>query len=56
MTDDEDDLVEARRNGVMDGVVHQNFAVGTDSGQLLDAAAVARADTGSHDNQSCFHY
>ena len=53
--DDKDDLVKAGLDGVVDGVVHQDLAVGAHRRQLLDAAAVAGADAGRHNDQCCFH-
>ena len=53
--DDEHDLVETGFDGVVDGVVHQDLAVGAHGGKLFDAAAVAGADSGGHNNQCSFH-
>ena len=55
MTDDKDDLVETGFDGVMDGVIHDDLAVGAYGRQLLDAAAVTRADARRHNNQGGFH-
>ena len=55
VTDDEDDLVKAGLDGIVDGIVHDDLAVGADSRQLFDAAAEAGADAGRHDYQCRFH-
>lgn len=39
----------------MNGIVHDDLAVGTDGSQLFDAAAEAGADTGGHNHQCSFH-
>ena len=52
--DDEHHLGKARADRVVDGVFHQNFAVGTDAVYLL-AAAVARAHARRHNDQCRFH-
>ena len=41
VADDKDDLVKTGLDGVMNGIVHDDLAVGTDGGQLFDAAAEA---------------
>jgi len=55
LADDENNAAKAGGNGVMDGIIHDDFAVHANRRQLLDAAAKARADTGSHDEQCGFH-
>ena len=55
VADDKDNLVKPGFDGIMDGVIHDDLAVGADSGQLLDAAAKAGADAGCHNAQCCFH-
>ena len=39
VADDEHDLVKARFDGVVDGIIHDDLAVGAHGRQLLDAAA-----------------
>ena len=55
LADDEHDLVEPGLDGIMDGKIHDDLAVGADSGQLFDTAAEPGTDAGSHDDQSSFH-
>ena len=55
VADDKDDLVKAGLDRVMNGIVHDDLAVGTHSRQLFDAAAEAGANACSHNNQSSFH-
>ena len=55
VADDKDDLVKTGLDGVMNGIVHDDLAVGTDGSQLFDAAAEAGADTGGHNHQCSFH-
>ena len=52
--DDEYDLIEARGNGIVNGVVHNDVPGAVNAGQLLDAATKPTADTGCHDNESSF--
>ena len=52
--DDEHHLAEARPEGVVDGVLHENFPVGADAVHLL-AAAVAGAQARRHNYQREFH-
>ena len=50
VADDKDDFVKPGLDGVMNGIVHDDLAVGADGCQLLDAAAEAGADTSGHNN------
>ena len=52
--DNEHDLGEARPDGVVDGVFHQNFAAGAYAVHLF-ISAIAGAKPGRHDNKSCLH-
>ena len=52
---DEHHAVEARLDGVVDRVVHDDVAVVVHTGQLLDAPAEAAADARGHDEQRRFH-
>ena len=49
--DDKDHLVEACFNGVVNGIVHDDFAVQAHGLQLLDSAAETAADARCHNNQ-----
>ena len=53
--DHEHHLVKAGADGVMDGILHQNFPARADVVDLL-VAPVAGAQTGGHDQQCRFHY
>ena len=52
--DDEHNLVEARAQGVVNGILHQNLVMGSDAVHLL-TAAVAGAQARRHDDQRYFH-
>ena len=52
--DDKYDFAEAGLDGVMDRVINNQFAAGPYGLQLLDAAAVTRADACCQDNQRRF--
>ena len=52
--DDEHHMVKARADRVIDGVLHQDLAVGTEAIHLL-VAAVAGAHAGSHDQKRRAH-
>ena len=52
--DDEDHLAEARPEGVVDGVLHQNFPMGADAVHLL-ISAIAGAQARRHNHQREFH-
>ena len=55
VTDDEDDLVETGFDCVVDRIIDDDLAVRPDRRELLDAAAVARADPGCEDHKRFFH-
>ncbi len=48
--DDEDDLVESRPEGVIDGIIDDDLAVRPDGVDLLEAAVPA-SDAGGHDQE-----
>ena len=52
--DDKHDFIEARGDGIMNGIVHDDVSGAVNTGQLLDAAAKPTADTGCHNYESCF--
>ena len=55
LADDKNQLVESGCNGIVDGVVHDDFIIQAHRLQLLDAAAEPRANPGCHNQQCCFH-
>ena len=55
LADDKNQLVESSFNGIVDGVVHDDFIIQAHRLQLLDAAAEPRANPGCHNQQCCFH-
>ena len=52
--DDKNNLVKACANRVIDGILHQDFAIRAETVHLL-VAAVTGTHTGSHDNQRLIH-
>ena len=52
--DDKDHMVKARANRVIDGILHQNLAVRTQTVHLL-VSAVAGAHARSHNQKRCTH-
>lgn len=54
VTDDEDDLAETGADGIVDAIIHNNFAVGADAVQLFEAT-VAAAHASGKDEKSRLH-
>ena len=52
--DDENHLVKTRADRVIDGILHQDFAVRTETVHLL-VSAVTGTHTGSHNQKRCTH-
>ena len=55
VTNDKDHAVKAGFQCVVNGIIHNNLAVGAYGRQLLDAAAKARADARRHNYKTGFH-
>ena len=49
-SDDKNDLVKAGFQGIVDGIIHDDLAIGANRSQLFDASAKTAADTGCHNN------
>ena len=49
-SDDKNDLVKTGFQGIMDGIIHDDLAIGANRSQLFDASSKTAADTGCHNN------
>ena len=54
-TNNKNNLIKTRFNGIMNGIIHNNFTIGPYRFQLFNTAAKTRANTCRHNYQGCFH-
>ena len=55
LSDDENKVIEAGLKCIINGIIHNDFAIGAYWLQLLNAATKSGSDACSHDNQCCIH-